>query len=126
MIWLDLANAYGSVPHLLIKMALTKFHVPDKLSDMLMQYFRGVFMRFKTGSYVTDWQALETGIMMGCVISPLLFVMCMEIMLRAAADTAEGEVSQSGLVLPPSKAFMDDITGDSTNCSLSVPFEQIP
>ena len=61
MIWLDLANAYGSVPHLLIKLALTKFHVPDKLSDMLMQYFRGVFMRFKTGSYVTDWQALETG-----------------------------------------------------------------
>ena len=110
VIWLDLANAYGSVPHLLIKLALTKFHVPDKLSDMLMQYFRGVFMRFKTGSYVTDWQALETGIMMGCVISPLLFVMCMEIMLRAAADTAEGEVSQSGLVLPPSKAFMDDIT----------------
>ena len=75
-----------------------------------MQYFRGVFMRFKTGSYVTDWQALETGIMMGCVISPLLFVMCMEIMLRAAAGTAEGEVSQSGRVLPPSKAFMDDIT----------------
>ena len=44
VIWLDLANAYGSVPHLLIKLALTKFHIPDKLSDMLMQYFRGVFM----------------------------------------------------------------------------------
>ena len=110
VVWLDLANAYGSVPHLLIKLALEMFHVPVKLSDMLMKYFSGVFMRFKTSSYVTDWQALETGIMMGCVISPLLFVMCMEIMLRAATDTARGEVTQNGLVLPPSKAFMDDIT----------------
>ena len=30
VIWLDLANAYGSVPHALIKFSLEFFHVPEK------------------------------------------------------------------------------------------------
>ena len=47
---------------------------------------------------------------MGCVISPLLFVMCMELILRGARDTAQGEELGNGTVLPPMRAFMDDIT----------------
>lgn len=100
-IWLDLANAYGSVPNSLTKLAFEKFHVPEKVSCILMNYFSSVFMRFTTHTYTTDWQALEIGIMMGCVISPLLCVMCMELKIRASADTAQGEKTESGLVLPP-------------------------
>ena len=43
-------------------------------------------------------------------ISPLLFVMSMEIILRGARDTAQGEELEGGIVLPPMRAFMDDIT----------------
>ena len=81
VVWLDLANAYGSVPHSLIKIAMQFFHIPEKVIDILMRYFGSAFMRFKTDSYITGWQRLEIGIMMGCVISPLLFVMCMELIL---------------------------------------------
>ena len=34
-VWLDLANAYGSVPHSCIKFALKFFHIPKKMSDVL-------------------------------------------------------------------------------------------
>ena len=47
---------------------------------------------------------------MGCVVSPLLFVMCMELILPSITDTTRGEETRSGGALPPSRAFMDDVT----------------
>ena len=110
VIWLDLANAYGSVLHNCIRLALKFFHIPEKVAEILMQYFGNVFMRFTTTNYTTGWQALEVGIMMGCVFSPLLFVMCMELMLRGTTNTASGEETRSGGAVPTSRAFMDDVT----------------
>ena len=110
VVWLDLANAYGAVPHDLIYKALDFFHVPEDIKEVLSKYFGSAQMRFTTQQYTTDWQNLEIGIMMGCVISPLLFVMCMELILRGARDTAQGEELGNGTVLPPMRAFMDDIT----------------
>ena len=110
VVWLDLANAYGSVPHSLIAKALDFFHIPEKVKDLLQMYFGFAVMRFSTKDYTTQWQRLEIGIMMGCVISPLLFVMCMEIILRGARQAASGEILSNGSELPPMKAFMDDVT----------------
>lgn len=110
VIWLDLANAYGSVPHELIDMALNYFHFPEKIRDIIMKYFRLAFMRFTMKKYTTRWQSLEIGIMMGCVISPLLFVLAMELILRSAANTTMGVTTNKQIILPPSRAFMDDIT----------------
>ena len=110
VIWLDLANAYSSVPHHLIRMALEFFNFPCKVGEIIMKYFNSAFMKFTVKNYTTKWQALEIGIMMGCVISPLLFVLAMELILRGAANTSEGVRKNDHLTLPPSRAFMDDIT----------------
>ena len=110
VIWLDLANAYGSVPHELIRIALDYFNFPDKIKNIVMMYFGSAYMQFTVKGYTTKWQALEIGIMMGCVISPLLFVMAMELILRGAKDICKGEITKEQLVLPPSRAYMDDIT----------------
>ena len=48
--------------------------------------------------------------MMGSMISPLLFVLAMELILRGAANTSKGVMKSEHLTLPPSKAFMNDIT----------------
>ncbi|KAK3801650.1 hypothetical protein RRG08_033837 [Elysia crispata] len=66
-------------------------------------------MRFSTNSYTTDWINLEIGIAMGCTISPILFVMAMEVILKAAGDSA-GPASLGGGYMPSLKAFMDDTT----------------
>ena len=47
--------------------------------------------------------------MMGCVISPLLFVLAMELILRGAANTPKGVMKNEHLTLPSSRAFMDII-----------------
>ena len=54
VMWLDLANAYGSVPHKLIKFSMDFFHIPTKIQRMLMSYYDNFSMRFTTSDYTTD------------------------------------------------------------------------
>ena len=103
VIWLDLANAYGSVPHKLIKLAMEHFWFPQAIQDLLMDYYDNFVMRFSTGTFTTEWQRLEVGIAAGCTISVILFVLVMEMILKST--DVEGLV-----VKAPLKAFMDDIT----------------
>ena len=48
---------------------------------------------------------------MGCTVSPLLFVMAMELIKRGAERIVPGKEIAPGQVLPPMKAFIDEITG---------------
>ena len=84
VVWLDLASAYGSVPHVLIEKAMRVCWIPEKVINLTRISHEQFFMRFTTPSYTTNWQSLEVGIPMGCVVSPLLFVMAMELIDRAA------------------------------------------
>lgn len=45
VVWLDLANAYKSVPHQLIKFSLEFFHVPDCIRSLLAKYFGDLQMQ---------------------------------------------------------------------------------
>ncbi len=39
VVWLDLANAYGSVPHQLIRFALNFFYIPPCIQSLITNYF---------------------------------------------------------------------------------------
>ncbi|GFO16642.1 reverse transcriptase [Plakobranchus ocellatus] len=64
VVWLDLANAYGSVSHEMIQLALRMYHVPEVIQVMLDDYFSGFHMRSSTNSYTTNWINLGLGIAM--------------------------------------------------------------
>ena len=103
VVWLDLANAYGSVPHVLIEQAMEFFWIPEPVRAMVRMYYDKFKMRYTTGSFTTEWQRLEVGIAAGCTISVILFVLVMEMILKACkCDGAE--------VTTPLRSFMDDIT----------------
>ncbi|GFO37034.1 reverse transcriptase [Plakobranchus ocellatus] len=69
VVWLNLANAYGSAPHEMIQLALRMYHVPEVIQVMLDDYFSGFRLRFSTNNYTTNWINLEVRIRMGCTIS---------------------------------------------------------
>ena len=110
VVWLDLANAYGSVPHSMIQLALDMYHVPDQIKAVLKEYFAGFQMRFTTETYTTKWIDLQVGIAMGCAVSPILFVMAMQVLLKATESKAPPADLGGGCFMPPLKAFMDDTT----------------
>jgi len=46
VLWLDLANAYGTVPHKLVDLTLKKYHVPEEFHKLLRHFFDNFKMRF--------------------------------------------------------------------------------
>ena len=81
VVWLDLANAYGSIPHKLIETALRHYHIPDSARNLIMNYFNGINLRFSSNTFTTNWLQLEKGIVTGCTISVILFVMGMNMII---------------------------------------------
>ncbi|KAL1279297.1 hypothetical protein QQF64_025970 [Cirrhinus molitorella] len=110
VLFLDLANAYGSVPHSLLWAAFDFFHVLTIITNLVKHYFQDLQFCITTSGFTTNWQPLEVGIMAGCTVSPLAFTMAMEIIIRASKWVVGGERLQCNQRLPPIRAYMDDLT----------------
>jgi len=40
VLWLDLANAYGLIPHKLAETMLNQQHVPSKIKDLILGFLK--------------------------------------------------------------------------------------
>ena len=103
VVWLDLANAFGSVPHQLLQKSMEHFWIPPEIQTLLMTYYDKFIMRFSTDEYTTNWQRLEIGVAAGCTISVIVFILTMELILRGT------NTDRYTAIRSPKKAFMDDI-----------------
>ncbi|XP_052093724.1 uncharacterized protein LOC127729844 [Mytilus californianus] len=110
VLWLDFANAYGSIPHKLVDLTLQRYHVPTTIRTMLQEYFDHIEMRFTVGDFTTAWQRLEVGILTGCTVSVVLFAAAMNLILKSVEKPSRGPLMSSGIRQPPIRAFMDDMT----------------
>ncbi len=115
--FLDLANAFGSVPHNLLWESFNFFHVPSSITTLVKAYFEDLQLCFTTADYTTFWQRLEVGIMAGCTVSPLAFTMAMEVIIRASRWVVGGQRTKDGIWLPPIRAYMDDMTTLTTTAA---------
>ena len=110
VIWLDLANAYGSMPHKLVQLTLQRYHVPEKIRQLLESYFDRLELRFTVQNFTTAWQRLEVGIVTGCTVSVILFSAAMNLMVKSVEKMSRGPWMRAGVRQPPVRAFMDDMT----------------
>ena len=110
VVWLNPANAYGSVPHQLLWKTLEAHHVHRVVIEVLQEYFNGFVMRFSTKECKAGWIPLQVGIAMGCAIFQSLFVLAMQIVLNAVGAGIPEVRMGRGVYMPSIKAFMDDTT----------------
>ncbi|XP_052223956.1 uncharacterized protein LOC127839608 [Dreissena polymorpha] len=54
VVWLDLANAYGSIPHQLIYTALRHYHVDGHIQKIITSYLDGIKLRFTVGNQMAE------------------------------------------------------------------------
>ena len=59
---------------------------------------------------MTRWQKLEKGIVTGCTVSVVLYIMGMNLLINAARREMRGPKTESGIYFPSSRGFMDDLT----------------
>ena len=61
-IWLDIANAYGSVPHKLIFFALKRYGVHDHWISLVQNYYVGIYSKSFSESAPSNWHQHQRGI----------------------------------------------------------------
>jgi hypothetical protein len=109
-LWLDLANAYGSVPHKLIEFAMVRYQVPEEWRDLLLAYYDGLWGRSSSGTTSSEWVRYEKGIFAGCTVSVVLFLMAFNVILEyVEADPVE-RYTFDGIPIEVLRGFMDDIS----------------
>ena len=65
VVWLDLANAFGSVPHRFLDYTIKHFWIPDVVRLLMMSHYNMFVMRFTVDTFTTakardrDWCGLH-------------------------------------------------------------------
>ena len=111
--WLDLSNAFGSVPHATILGALRNAGVPELIVNIVESLYQGCHTRVRAAAGFTDEIPMLSGVRQGCPLSPILFNLGLEPVIRRAVEMALGyslgEHSVAAL------AYADDIALVTTN-----------
>ena len=86
--WLDLRNAFGSIPHSAISTTLTHIGVPLPLIEMICNSYSGATTRIRTSTGFTADIPILSGVKQGCPLSPIIFNLTIDLILRAIKQTA--------------------------------------
>ena len=109
-IWLDIANAYGSIPHRLIFFALKRYGVDNKWISIVENYYSGLYSKSFSHSAPSSWHQHFKGIFAGCTLSIILFLSGINIIIEYVLTSKASQVIHSSNVkLPLVRAFMDDL-----------------
>ncbi|XP_052233232.1 uncharacterized protein LOC127846096 [Dreissena polymorpha] len=113
---ISLLNVEGKIFFEVLAKRLTMFLTDNNYVDTSIQkggvpgFSGGIKLQFAVGDQTTAWQSLEKGIVTGCTISVVLFVMGMNLIINAAKRETRGPKAATGIYLPPVKGFMDNRT----------------
>jgi len=107
--YVDLEKAFDSVPRKLIYRVLDMLGVPQGVIDMVKELYRDQRVTCKAeGALSGQEKATSRGVKQGCPLSPLLFNLCLEFLLRQM-DLGEGTTVYGG-----AKAAENALSGEKT------------
>lgn len=86
MLWLNLTSTYGSISHKLVEMTLDCHHIPNKIKDLILNYYKNSRLSHSVtlGNLTSEWNRLEKRIITGCTISVILFALVMNMVVKTA------------------------------------------
>ena len=88
--FIDYAKAFDCVDHNKLWKILKKSGTPDHLTCLLRNLYAGQEATVRTGHGKTDWFQIGKGVSQGCILSPCLFNLYAEYILRnAGLDEAQ-------------------------------------
>ena len=91
--FIDYAKAFDCVAHNKLWKILKEMGIPDHLSFLLRNLYAGHEATVRTGHGKIDWIQIGKGVCQGCILSPCLFNLYAEYIMRKA----ELEEAQAGI-----------------------------
>ena len=104
--FIDYAKAFDCVDHNKLWKILQEMGIPDHLTCLLRNLYAGQEATVRTGHETTDWFQIGKGVRQGCILSPCLFNVYAEYIMRSAGL----EEAQAGIKI----AREISITSDDT------------
>ena len=78
----DYAKAFDCVDHNKLRKILQEMGIPDHLTCLLRNLYAGQEATVRTGHGTTDWFQIGQGVCQGCILSPCLFNLYVEYIMR--------------------------------------------
>ena len=94
--FIDYANAFECAYHNKLWKILKEMGIPDCLTCLLRNLYAGQESTVRTGHGTTDWCQIGKGVCQGCILSPCLFNLYAEYIMRNAGL----EEAQAGIKIP--------------------------
>ena len=83
MVFVDLEKAYDRVPRDRIWWALKKKNIPEAYITIIQDMYKATKTRVKTRCGLTQYFNIEVGLHQGSTLSPLLFIIIMDVLARS-------------------------------------------
>ena len=91
--FIEYAKAFDCVDHNKLLKILKEMGIPDHLTCLLRNLYAGQEATVRTGHGTTDWFQIGKGVRQGCILSPCLFNLYAEhIMRNAGLDEAQAGI----------------------------------
>ena len=110
--WLDLRDAFGSVPHELLLLMMGRIGLDDTTVDIVRDIYTGstIAVRTEKASFTPDIPQAR-GVKQGCTLSPILFI-ALEGLLQHLSTSGLG-YTIAELTPLPTQQPLPDTTGDN-------------
>ena len=82
--FMDYAKAFDCVDHNKLWKILKEMGIPDHLTCLLRNLYAGQEATFRSGHGTTDWFQIGKRVCQGCILSPCLFNLYAEYIMRNA------------------------------------------
>ena len=93
----DYAKVFDSVDHNKLWKILKEMGIPDHLTCLLSNLYAGQEATVRTGHGTTDWFHIGKGVCQGCILSPCLFNLFAEYIMRnAGLDETQAGIKIAG------------------------------
>ena len=108
--FIDYAKAFDSVDHNKLWKILKEMGISDHLTCLLRNLYGGQEAPVRTGHGTTDWFQIGEGVRQGCILSPCLFNLYAEYIMRnARLEEAQAGIKIAGRNINNLR-YADDIT----------------
>ena len=95
--FIDYAKAFDCVDHNKLWKFLKEMGISDHLTCLLRSLYAGQEATVRTGHATTDWFQIGKGVCQGCILSPCLFILYAEYIMRnAGLEEAQAGIKIAG------------------------------
>ena len=107
--FIDFAKAFDSINRTALWKILSHYGIPNKIISIIKMLYRDFGAKVICGSNLTEEFIIKTGVKQGCLLSPLLFSLCIDWLMKETKGNNKRGISWTFTETLEDIDFADDI-----------------